>query len=174
MEEQVLKDIESTNIESTDNISYKYDNLLEYYKSISLKLILACEQSIYKISEKNNLLDNLKSKCSIQQIDDLLHPLITTMFEGIIDENIEHLIVDIMELDSKIERVQIINTTYWIIYNFYEIKDRKKFDISDIEKYQTSIIVTYKSFVKENYNEIIQVIADYNFNFDTDYHLDIE
>ena len=36
-----------------------YDNLLEYYKAITFKLIFTCESTMYKISENEKLKANL-------------------------------------------------------------------------------------------------------------------
>lgn len=170
MESNILEKVESTNIES-DNVSNKYNNLLEYYKSISLKLILACESSLYKIAHHNKIVKNLNSKETVDQLDTLMHALIGNLIDGAIEKNIESVIVDIMETESTLTRNQIINITFWIIHNFYELGERDDFDLETLEKYLSSIMEFYNDFIKENYTEIFKVISDTEFHFDTNYHL---
>ena len=155
------------------NVDNTYSNLLEYYKVISFKLILACENTMYKLLKNNNIISNIKETSIIPYISDFIHNLIQGLKNNAIDDDIQHHIVNIIENSTDSSDI-IIKKIFWIIYEFYNFIDRNQLSISNNDKFEKCIIQQYQAFIHEFINDIITTISNNDFEFDTDFCLYIE
>ena len=65
--DHILNNINKSSIDlSTSN---KYDEIIELYKMIVVKLIMSCELTLYKICSANNLTNNLKQNVVYEHIN---------------------------------------------------------------------------------------------------------
>ena len=78
--DHILNNINKSSIDlSTSN---KYDEIIELYKMIVVKLIMSCELTLYKICSANNLTNNLKQNVVYEHINIFLQKLLLSITQN--------------------------------------------------------------------------------------------
>ena len=97
------------------NTSNKLTNMLEYYKSLSFKLILSSESTFYKISSDKKVLSNVKTEEAKEYIGMFINKLFVCLLQGDLDDDISSNIQGIAGLCED-DRIVILKKVFWIIY----------------------------------------------------------
>ena len=149
-----------------------HENLLEYYKAITFKLIFTCESTMFKITE----FEKLKSNLVNYQTNTIISEYIKHLFNGIIhndfDEEIDKQLTEIMKLTNN-NRDKIIKKCFYIIDNFYKYLERANIRVSDYEKFKISFIEVFNDFIKYNTQEIFDIMNDSEFDIETNFELSL-
>jgi len=152
------------------NKGTKYENLLEYYKSLTFKLIWTTESTNFQILEKKDLKKNLVNYNTNYIISDYLRPLFFGIEHDGFDTDIDNLIFQIMKLTSD-DRKYIIKKTFYLIDNFYTFLERSNLNTLEYEAYNKKFILIFKEYIVGNTIEILNIINDKDFELDTDFNL---
>lgn len=150
-----------------------YDNLLEYYKAITFKLIFTCESTMYKITDNEKLKANLLNSGTNYVISEYMKHLFNGLSHTEFDNELDNQITEIMKITNN-SRDLVIKKCFYIIDNFYKYLERPNLKASDYEKYKNSLISVYNDFIQYNTEEILNIFADDDFKLDTKFELSLE
>ena len=134
------------------NKGTKYENLLEYYKSLTFKLIWTTESTNFQILEKKDLKKNLVNYNTNYIISDYLRPLFFGIEHDGFDTDIDNLIFQIMKLTSD-DRKYIIKKTFYLIDNFYTFLERSNLNTLEYEAYNEMVFEQLKIIEQEIRNK---------------------
>ena len=151
----------------TDN-----ENLLEYYKSLSFKLIFSCESTMYKISEVQKIKSNLSNYNTNYILSDYFQQIFECIKHDGFNSDIDNLIFEIIKLSEDTRDLTILKCFY-LVDNFYKYLERDNLKISDYELYKKSLIKVFNEYVMFNTIEIFEVIQDKEFKLDTKFKLSL-
>jgi len=149
-----------------------YDNLLEYYKAITFKLIFTCESTMYKITDNEKLKANLLNTGTNFLISEYMKHLFTGLLHTEFDNEIDNQITEIMTLSNN-NRELVIKKCFYLIDNFYKYLERPNLKASNYEKYKNCFISVFNDFIQYNTTEILSIFADDDFVLDTNYELSL-
>ena len=149
-----------------------YDNLLEYYKAITFKLIFTCESTMYKITDNEKLKANLLNSGTNFIISEYLKQLFTGLLHTEFNNEIDSQIAEIMKITSN-SRELVVKKCFYLIDNFYKYLERPNLKASDYEKYKNSFISVFNDYIQYNTEEILNLFADDNFTLETTYELSL-
>tara|TARA_B100000902_G_scaffold217554_1_gene206757 strand:+ start:4036 stop:4548 length:513 start_codon:yes stop_codon:yes gene_type:complete len=150
-----------------------YDNLLEYYKAITFKLIFTCESTMYKISENEKLKANLLNSTTNFLISEYMKQLFMGLMHAEFDNDIDNQITEIMQITSN-SRDMVIKKCFSLIDNFYKYLERPRLKASDYDKYKNSFISVFNDFIQYNTEEILNIFADDKFKLETTFELSLD
>lgn len=153
--------------------SDKLENLLEYYKSIAFKLILTCENTVYKISEKEGFKTNLKDDSTNFLISEYLNKLFELIKYNGFEPEIDNYILQIVKLNNENRKI-ILSKVFYLIDNYYKFINRKILSCSNFEHFKKKLIVQYQEFIKCNFVIILNLIKDTEFQIIEDFKLQFD
>tara|TARA_Y200000002_G_C22476797_1_gene577052 strand:- start:199 stop:711 length:513 start_codon:yes stop_codon:yes gene_type:complete len=155
------------------NTGSNKDNLFEFYKTISFKLIFSCESTIYKISDNENIKTNLLNYNTNFIISDYFKQIFECIkFDGFNSE-IDNIIFELIKLTDDSKHL-IILKIFYLVDNFYKYLIREQLQISNYEIYKKSFIRIFNEYYKFNTIEIFGIILNKDFKLDTDFNLTLE
>ena len=153
------------------NSSNKYDELLEYYKSLAIKYILITEKSVYNMLENQDLLENTQKRNCLVMVDDLLHGIFSFTVGYGIDKNSKQLIEKIIELNKE-DKQSILKKTFKIIDAFYNTVNRSDLRTKDMSCYIKDILTKFQDYLQTYMKEIIDLVSDNKlFSEEMNFHL---
>ena len=165
----ILQDINEARIDISS--SNKYDEVIELYKLITVKLIISCESTFYKICITNSLKINLKSNVIYDHLNIFLQRLLLDLTQNNFTQDINQAISQINKSCEENSVNVIYDKLFFLIDNFYNTFDRSKLISKNYEKYKKYIVKSIINFFKSNTVEIIQLIKDKKYKWKGDYSL---
>lgn len=166
----ILHKINESNIELPS--SEKYDEIIESYKMIIVKVILSCELTLYNICNENGLKKNLKKNAIYDHINVFMQKILLFITENSITQDIIDSINKIIELSNNKNNV-VHDKIFFLINNFYLNFDRKKLPCKKREDYKKYIVKNIITFLKNNSVNIIHVLNDNSYQWNGNYSLEI-
>ena len=140
------------------NCNNKLYDCLEYYKTICIKIILACETSLFKNLFFNNQIRNINNS----QLDEVVKQYVNfynnyLQIDGC-DENIDEMINKIIELTDN-KRNEVIGKIFYIIDHFYNFLDRNEIEEHEnLNEYQKMFYELLPEYFSENTLGITDII----------------
>jgi len=168
--DHILTNINKSSIDLSS--SNKYDEIIELYKMIVVKLIMSCELTLYKICSTNNLKNNLNQNVVYEHINIFLQKLLLNITQNNSTPDIKESIKKISELTNDNNDV-IYDKIFFLINNFYLILERNKIPCNNYERYKINIVKNIIIFMKNNVVPIIDIIRDNEYKWDGDYSLSV-
>ena len=165
----ILQDINEARIDISS--SNKYDEVIDLYKLITIKLLISCESTFYKICITNNLKINLKSNVIYDHLNIFLQRLLLDLTQNNFTQDINQAISQINKSCEENSVNVIYDKLFFLIDNFYNTFDRSKLISKNYEKYKNYIVKSIINFFKSNTVEIIQLIKDKKYKWKGDYSL---
>ena len=167
---QVLDKIKQSNIEFSS--SNKYDEIIESYKMIIVKIILSCELTLFNICNENKLKKNLRENSVYDHINIFLQKILLDITEDNITSDITNSIREISKISDDNNDV-IYDKIFFLINNFYLNFERNKIPNKNREDYKKYFVKNIILFLKNNIMEIIEVLKDNEYSWDGIYSLGI-
>lgn len=167
---QVLENINQSHIELSS--SEKYNEIIELYKMIIIKLIISSESTLYKICSTNNLTHNLNNDSVYDHINMFIQRLLLDITQENCTPDIQDLITKISVLTNDKKNI-VYDKIFFLINNFYLNFDRQNLPCNDFEKYKKYIIKNISVFLKNNILPIINVMKECEYTWEGEYYLSI-
>ena len=165
---QVLENINQSHIELSS--SEKYNEIIELYKMIIIKLIISSESTLYKICSTNNLEINLNNDSVYEHINIFIQKLLLDITQDNGTPDVKESIKKISELTNDKNDV-IYDKIFFLINNFYLNLEREKVPCKKYEKYKKYLVKNIIIFLKNNIIPIIDIIKDNEYQWDGTYSL---
>jgi hypothetical protein len=165
---QILENINESCMDLSS--SDKYDEILELYKMIIIKLIITSESTLYKICSANNLEFNLNNDSVYNHINIFIQRLLLDITQDNGTPDIKEFIKKISDLTNDNNNV-IYDKIFFLINNFYLNFERKKIPYKEYEIYKKYFVKNVIIFLKNNILPIIDIIKDNEYQWDGNYSL---
>ena len=160
---------ESSNVDF--DIDEKYNNIIEYYKFLAIKIILSSESTMFKICKSNNWDCNLNDSSIYIHLNMFVKKILFDVVNMEVQNDISNTISQLNIL-CNCETVSTSDKLFFIIYNFYSNFDRSNVPLDDLQKFQDYIKRKIDRFIKNNKNDILEVMKDSNYEWNGEYSLE--
>ena len=167
--QNIIDDINSSELDF--HLDSKYNEVIEYYKMTVIHIIISTEATMYKICSTNNLLENLKKETIYDHISIFTQKLLLEISQKTVQSDIDSYVLKLGQLTQNDQNI-IFDKVFFIIYNFYQNFNRNKIPIKDYEKFKKYIVKKIVIFIKNNVQELMEVLKDDNYTWEGEYSLD--
>lgn len=154
------------------NIKNNDDNLIEYFKLITLKIIWTCESTLFKITFDNDISDNLLNDSSNYLLADYLKIIFSNITNIGFNTDID-LIIDKINKYYDNDRNIILNKVFYLIDEFYKNIDREDLVNTNYETYKQSIETAFSDFIITKSIELIHLVKNKEFSINSNFQLSL-